>query len=338
MKFRQLGTSSLIVSLLGVGGIPLQRFDAENAYQIVSCAYENEVNFIDTARAYTSSEELLGSALSHFSRSDFVLASKSKARTYADMARDIDLSLKNLKTDHIDLYQCHCVASDAEIEQIFSADGAYRALTEAVDAGKIGHIGFSAHKKEIAEKLILSGKFETVQYAFNFIETGGADIHRLAAEHEMGSIVMKPLGGGAIKSSELSLRYIGRNEFISVMIPGVDDREQLEKNIAAIEHIDEPITDSELSAINAEAALLGEHFCRKCDYCQPCTNGINISDILMLDGYYTRYNLVDWAVSRYNSGGTKADECAECGECEARCPYELPIRSLLKAAHSRLNR
>ncbi|MBE6038487.1 MAG: aldo/keto reductase [Anaerofustis stercorihominis] len=333
MQKRKLGKTGLVVSLLGVGGIPLQRFDEDNAYNILKAAVENDVNFVDTAKAYTTSESLIGSAMAKIGRDKFVLASKSKSRDYESMKNDIQTSLEALQTGYIDLYQCHCVASDAEIEQIFSENGAYKALEEAKAAGKIGHIGFSAHKKEIALKLIETGKFETVQYAFNYIEVGGKDVLEAAQKCDMGTIIMKPMGGGAIKNRELSLRYIGKCDAVSVMIPGVDDNKQLIENVSFVKNIDKEFTQDELNTINAEVDILGDKFCRKCDYCQPCPNGINISNILMLDGYFTRYGLEDWAKSRYD--GSAAD-CAECGECESKCPYELPIIEMLKAAHGKM--
>ncbi len=249
------------------------------------------------------------------------------------MKKDILTTLEELRTDHVELYQCHCVGSDAEIDMIFSEDGAYKALLEAKEEGKIAHIGFSAHKPEIAEKLIRTGKFDTVQYAYNYIEVKGKEVFELAKSFGMGTIVMKPMCGGAIKHRDLSLRYIADCEYVDVMIPGVDDDIQLLANVSYLEKMGVPFTEEELDKINSEVELLGHNFCRKCDYCQPCPQGINISNVLMLDGYYTRYGLTDWAKDRYDDS---AGDCAECGECESRCPYELPIREMLKAAHERM--
>ncbi len=333
MQKRNLGNTGLNVSLLGVGGIPLQRFNEENAYNILKAALENGINFVDTAKAYTTSENFIGYGIEKLGRDNFYLASKSKSRTYEAMKEDIRTTLLSLRTDHVELYQCHCVASDAEIEQIFSEDGAYKALLEAKEEGKISYIGFSAHKPEIAEKLIRTGKFDTVQYAYNYIEVKGEEVFRLAKEYNMGTIVMKPMCGGAVKNRDLSLRYIAKCEYVDVMIPGVDDDVQLLQNVSFLENAEIPFTDEELSLINEEVALLGHNFCRKCDYCQPCPNEINISNVLMLDGYYTRYDLKDWAKDRYDDS---VKRCVECGECESRCPYELPIREMLKAAHERM--
>ncbi len=333
MQKRNLGNTSLTVSILGVGGIPLQRFDEENAYNILKAALENGVNFVDTAKAYTKSEALIGYALEKLGRDNFYLASKSKSRSYEAMKEDIRTTLEALKTDHVELYQCHCVGSDAETEAIFAEDGAYKALLEAKEEGKISYIGFSAHKPEIAEKLIKTGKFDTVQYAYNYIEVKGEEVFRLAKENGMGTIVMKPMCGGAVKNRELSLRYIAKCGYVDVMIPGVDDDKQLLSNVEYVSKADIPFTEAETKAIDDEVALLGHNFCRKCDYCQPCPNEINISNVLMLDGYYTRYDLKDWAKDRYDDS---VERCVECGECESRCPYELPIREMLKAAHERM--
>ncbi len=213
MQYIKLGKTNLEISRLGIGAIPLQRFDEENAYKVLKCALENKVNFIDTARAYSISEELLGYGLEKLGASNFVIATKSMVRDYESMKRDIRTSLKNLRVDYIDLYQVHFLNSVDDFNKIFSEDGAMRALREAKEEGLIGHIGVSSHKIDIAKMLIETNEFETMQFAYNHIEEHNEEIFLLSKEYGMGTIVMKPVCGGATDYVELSLRNIASKDF-----------------------------------------------------------------------------------------------------------------------------
>ena len=152
MKYRVLGKTGLKISTLGFGGIPIQRIDAEGTKVLIGKLLDAGVNYIDTARGYTVSESYLGYALEGI-RDQFVLATKSMSRTKDAMAADIDTSLSNLRTDYIDLYQVHN-PNLAQLEQVCSDGGALEALMEARAAGKIGHIGLTAHAVEVFEKAL----------------------------------------------------------------------------------------------------------------------------------------------------------------------------------------
>ena len=326
MEYRILGKTGLKISRLGFGGIPIQRVDAEKTKELVHMAREKGINFIDTARAYTVSEEYLGYALEGI-RQDFVLASKTYSRSKEAAAADIETSLKNLRTDYIDLYQIHN-PSPAELEQVLAPDGALAALQEAKAQGKIGHIGITLHTVDLFEKAVDFDWAETIMFPYNIVETQGQELIHTCAEKNIGFICMKPLAGGAIDDAPLALSFIAANPDVTVVIPGVAATEEMEQNIAAMEQPLE-IKPEQLQKIRDE---LGTQFCRRCNYCAPCTVGIPISGVFMMEGYYSRYNLHEWASARYDALPHKASECVECGVCETRCPYNLPIREMLKKA------
>jgi len=334
MEYRRLGKTDLKVSVIGFGGIPVQRIDTASAEKVVKRAVELGINFFDTARAYTDSEEKLGLALKKH-RDQVIIATKSMARDKKSMAEDIDKSLRTMGVDYIDLYQMHNVKDKETLEQVLGADGALAALIEAKEKGKIRHIGVTGHIKAMLLEILKTEEIETVQFPFNPVETDGAkDVIDLAGKMDAGIIVMKPLAGGALTNAKLSLRYILEHP-VSVAIPGMDSLEQVEEN-AAVGNERKPLTDQEQEELAQLVEKLGTSFCRRCEYCLPCQQGIDIPSVFLFDGYYTRYDLKDWAIGRYQALKVKADACVECGECEERCPYNLPIRAMLKEAARRL--
>ena len=329
MEYRILGKTGLAISRLGFGGIPIQRIDAEGTRALIGDLIGEGVNFIDTARGYTVSEEFLGYALEGV-RDKFVLATKSMARTRDAMAADIEVSLRNLRTDYIDLYQVHN-PSARDLDQVTAEGGAFEALLEARAAGRIGHIGITLHSVELFRKALDLDWVETVMFPYNIVETQGEELIALCAERNIGFICMKPLAGGAIEDADIALRFIVSNPAVTVVIPGMAEAAEIKQNAAAVSDTS-PLTAEEEKRIAAIKDSLGTNFCRRCNYCQPCTAGINISGVFLFEGYYSRYDLKDWALSRYSSLPKTASDCIGCGVCEERCPYNLPIRRMLKGA------
>ena len=329
MKYRVLGKTGLKISQMGFGGIPIQRIDAEGTKELINKLIEADVNYIDTARGYTVSEEYLGFALEGV-RDKFVLATKSMARTKEGMAADVDLSLQKLRTSYIDLYQIHN-PSLADLQRVQEPDGALAALFEAREAGKIGHIGVTLHSLEAFETAVELDWVETVMFPYNIVETQGEELIKKCAETGIGFIVMKPLAGGAIDNATLAMRFVCANENVSVVIPGMATVDELAENVKAASFA-EPLSEAEYAEIEKIRKDLGTQFCRRCNYCAPCSVGINISGVFLFEGYYSRYNLKDWAAARYTAMPKTASDCIGCGECEARCPYNLPIRDMLKKA------
>ena len=329
MNYRILGKTGLKISTLGFGGIPIQRIDAEGTKVLMRHLMEAGVNYIDTARGYTVSESYLGYALEGI-RDQFILATKSMARTREAMAADIETSLHNLRTDHIELYQVHN-PNLAQLEQVCGKGGALEALLEAKAAGKIGHIGLTAHSVAVFEKALELDWVETIMFPYNIVENQGEDLIKKCAEKNIGFVVMKPLAGGAIEDATIAIRYVCANPHISVVIPGMAEPSELEQNLAAAAD-PSPLSQDELAKIQQIRNELGTQFCRRCNYCAPCAAGISIPSIFLFDGYLSRYGLAGWAKDRYATLPKKASDCIGCGVCEGRCPYHLPIRQMMKAA------
>lgn len=331
MEYTNLGNTGLKVSRLGFGGIPIQRITQEEATALIRKLPEYGVNYIDTARGYTVSEEYLGIAMEGI-RDKFVLATKSMARTREAMEKDIETSLKNLRTDHIDLYQVHN-APPAQMNIVTGEGGALEALLEAKAAGKIGHIGITAHEIGTFEMGLEMDWVETIMFPYNFVELQAADLIRKCAEKGKGFICMKPLAGGAIENAPLAMRFIASNKDITVNIPGMANEDELKQNVAAACD-PAPLSEDDLKEVQNIRDTLGNQFCRRCNYCQPCTMGINISFCFTINGYLTRYGLKDWAIGRYKGMAVEPNACIECGMCESRCPYHLPIIEMLKDVYS----
>ncbi len=327
MEYTVLGKTGLRVSRMGFGGIPIQKVDAAVTRTLMEELVREGVNYIDTARGYTVSEQYLGEALEGI-RDRFVLATKSMARTREAMKKDIEISLTNLRTDHIDLYQVHN-PSLADIDKVVAPGGALEALFEAKEAGKICHLGITVHSTEAFERALEMDWVETIMFPYNIVETQGEELMRRCTEKNIGFICMKPLAGGALEDAALALRFIGRNPDVSVVIPGMYDVKEIGQNVAAVSN-PSPLDEEELKKIEEIRKTLGTQFCRRCNYCQPCTAGINISGAFLFEGYLRRYGLGDWARERYNSMPKKAGDCIGCGACETRCPYQLPIRKMLE--------
>ena len=329
MEYRILGRTGMKVSRLGFGGIPIQRIDAEGTKKLMHRLMEAGVNYIDTARGYTVSEEYLGYALEGI-REHFILATKGRATTKADMLADIEKSLHDLRTDYIDLYQFHN-PSPAALEQILAPGGAMEGMLEARAAGKIRHIGVTTHSVELFARFVEMDWVETIMFPYNIVENQAEELIAKCAEKGIGFICMKPLAGGAIEDGRLALRYVASNENITEIIPGMAAPEELEQNIAAMNDTT-PLTEEEKAAMQQVKDSLGTQFCRRCNYCAPCTVGIGIPSVFLFEGYLARYGLEGWARERYATLEHTASECIECGACETRCPYNLPIRQMMKRA------
>ena len=329
MEYRTLGKTGLKVSRLGLGGIPIQRIDGEGTKTLVREMMAQGVNYIDTARGYTVSEEYLGYALEGI-RDKFILATKGRATTREDMKADIEKSLKNLRTDYIDLYQFHN-PSMAALDAIIAPGGALEGMLEAKAEGRIGHIGATTHSLAVFDRLLELPWVETIMFPYNIVENQAQELIDRCAEKNIGFICMKPLAGGAIEDGTLALRYVAANEHVTEIIPGMADLQELEQNVRAISN-PQPLTEEEQAAAQRVRDSLGTQFCRRCNYCAPCTVGIAIPSVFLFEGYLSRYGLEGWARERYGALSHTASECVGCGDCETRCPYHLPIRDMMKRA------
>ena len=327
MEYTVLGKTGLKISRLGLGGIPIQKVDAKDTTRLIDEMLKEGVNYIDTARGYTVSEEYLGQALEG-RREHFVLATKNRACSKDEFAQAIDTSLAKLRTDYIDLYQIHN-PSEADFKKAMDEGGCLEALMEAREAGKIGHIGVTAHSLEVFKLALNEDWVETIMFPANIVEYQGKELIRQCKEKNIGFIAMKPLAGGAIDNAELALRYLFSDPCVTVVIPGMAEVRELKKNIAASLRT-EPLSEDELKACEEVRKTLGNDFCRRCNYCAPCTMGINIPSVFLFAGYLERYGLAGWAKERYATLPKNASDCISCGQCEPRCPYKLPISEKMK--------
>ena len=315
------------MSEIGFGGIPIIPLDHEAAVNVVRHCFSQGITFFDTANMYGNSEKMIGDALSSV-RDKVVIATKTIRRDRKGAAEHIALSLQHLKTDHIDLYQFHNVSKSEELETILSADGAMRAVREAMAAGKIRHVGVTSHKIEVAIEACQTGLMETLQFPFNFVESEPAGaLFRTAREQKMGLIAMKPLGGGLLDKPSLCFKFL--QQFTDVVpIPGISKPEEIDEILTLYEDR-EPLSVQEMAEIERIRSELGEKFCHRCGYCQPCEQGVAITDILMFRSTAKRLPPHIAAMFSKKAMGT-VDHCTECGECVERCPYDLNIPVLIR--------
>lgn len=330
MKTKKLGKTGLEVSIVGFGGIPIQRLTEAEAVQVVQRCLDLGITFLDTANAYTTSEKRIGKALadSAIPRKRVVIATKTGARDKAGAQEHLELSLKHLQTDYIDLWQFHNVTTFEAYEQVLCPGGAMEAAQAALRAGKVRHIGITSHSMDVALKAVPSGHFETLQFPFNFVTSEPADeLLPLAQKHNLGFIAMKPFAGGMLDDANLAIKYLLQFDNV-VPDPGVESSAEIEE-IVGIVTSDWELTPQERQEIERIRAEVGTRFCRRCEYCQPCPEGVNISLVVNVHSFYKRFAAESFSTGWVAEGMESARNCVECGECEEKCPYHLPIREMI---------
>jgi predicted aldo/keto reductase-like oxidoreductase len=321
MKKVRLGKTGLMVSRVGMGGIPIQRPPFDEAVKIINRALDLEVNFIDTALGYGDSEERIGKAITG-RRDEVILTTKGRE------LKHIDMSLKRLNTDYIDLWQFHNISSLELLKQVLGPGGGMKDAKEALRAGKIGHIGISSHTLEVAKKAVTSGQFETVQFPLNFIAREAADeLVGLARDNDVGFIGMKPFAGGNITDARLAIGYVLQHENV-VPDPGIERVEEIEEIVGLVDEGIE-LTDDDWARMDAARDELGSRFCRQCMYCMPCPNGVEIWLLMYMENLFRLWPR-ERVIQIFGDDAETALNCIQCGECEKKCPYNLPIRELIK--------
>lgn len=329
MEKIRLGKTGMMVTRLGFGGIPIQRLTEAEAVKVIQKCVDLGINYIDTANGYTTSEERIGKAVKG-RRQDVIIATKTFPGTAEDVTKNLDLSLKRLQTDYIDLYQFHGVNSETLKHVLDPENGIYKVFEGFKKAGKIRHIGITAHQMDAAKEQIKTDKFETIMFPFNVITSEPAkELLPLCRKHDVGFIVMKPLAGGMLNNARIAFKYLLQFPDV-VSIPGIEKASEIEEIYSFYEN-PEKMTAAEEAEMQQMIKELGNRFCRRCEYCQPCQQGIPISLIMTFDTFVKRM-----PVARYMNNPMiadsveKAKDCIECGECETRCPFQLPIREILK--------
>ena len=327
MKTIQLGKTGLEVSRVGFGGIPIQRLTEDEAVKVVQRCLDLGVTFIDTANGYTISEERIGKAIAG-RREQVVIATKSGGKDKQTALEHLELSLQRLGTDYLDLWQFHGVSTFEAYEQILGPGGAMEAAQEALEAGKIRHIGITSHSMDVALKAVPSGLFETIQFPFNVITNEPTDeLVPLAKEHDLGFIAMKPFAGGMLDNANLAIKYLLQFDSV-VPDPGIEKTAEIEEIVGIVNGPWE-LTSQERQEIEELRAQVDTRFCRRCEYCQPCSEGVRISTIMNLPSFVRRFPkerlFEGWVADAIATG----EACIECGECEEKCPYHLPIREMI---------
>lgn len=327
MEKMKLGRTGLVVSRLGFGGIPIQRDTEEDAISVVKRCLDLGITYIDTANGYTTSEERIGKAVAG-RRDKVVIATKTGARTREDAEKHLALSLKRLQTDYIDIYQFHGVNNTKHLEAVLEPNGLLAFAEEAKKAGKVRHIGITSHQMDIAKKAIATDKFETIMFPFNVVtDEAAAQLLPLARQHDVGFIAMKPLAGGMLDNARICFKYLFQYHDV-LSIPGIEKPQEIEEIVEILEKSPR-MTAAEKSEMARMKEELGHRFCHRCDYCQPCTMNIPISTVLTSASFAKRLPEERFFTEMVAKAMEAAAQCADCGECEQRCPYQLPIREML---------
>ena len=324
MKTITLGKTGITSPQNAFGALPIQRIPKAEAVRLLRKAYDGGMTFFDTARAYTDSEEKVGEAF-YGMRDKVHIASKSMAKTPEQFWMHLHTTLKTLRTDHVDIYQLHmagqCYAPG-------DGTGLYEALAEAKKQGKVLHIGITAHKIGVAEEIVRSGLYETLQFPFCYLATDrDVALARACEEAGMGFIAMKGLSGGLLTNAPACMAFMSQYEVLPIW--GVQREEELDQWLRFF-HEPCEMTDELQAFIEQERRELLGDFCRGCGYCEPCAVGIVIHQCARLSQMIRRSPSASWLSPEWQAEMAKIDQCINCGACKKRCPYELDIPRLLK--------
>ncbi|HVN98263.1 MAG TPA: aldo/keto reductase [Syntrophorhabdaceae bacterium] len=327
MEQVRLGRTGLSVSRSGFGAIPIQRIGLEHAKRLLRTAYDRGINFFDTARSYTDSEEKIGFALSHV-RKDIVIATKTPATDRNGALKDVETSLRNLRTDYIDIYQLH---NPAALPDPSDAMSAYAALLEAKKQGKIRFIGITNHRLGLAREAIASGLYDTIQYPLSELASD-ADLEVIedCRKHDLGVIAMKALAGGLLTNAAAAFAFLRQYENV-VPIWGMQTESELDEFLRYEKQ--PPVLDKKMwQIIEQDRAALAGSFCRACGYCMPCPAGIPIPMAARMPLLLRRMPFQQFMKDEWHKQMMLIKDCQDCGHCKEQCPYHLDTPALLRAA------
>jgi predicted aldo/keto reductase-like oxidoreductase len=327
MEKVRLGKTNLNVAKLGWGGIPIQRVGEREAISVIRAVIEMGVDLLDTARAYTNSERRIGLALQKVSK-PVILSSKSTVKT-DKIYDEVHESLKQMKVEKINIYHLHNVSNLEEYEKVMAPQGAFEGLRRARDEGLIDHIGITSHNLNVLEKALEDGNFEVIMACFSFLEPEAAKkVFPLAKTKDVGALAMKSFSGGVIEEAGPALRYVLSTPHI-IPIPGSETLGKAHENWKIFTG-GSSLTEKDKQRIEAIRKEVDQQFCRRCDYCQPCSEKINIQLIVGLKNIIKRFGAGAQELGWMKSLIKKSWNCSECGDCLPRCPYQLPIPDLIK--------
>ncbi len=324
MEKMRLGRTELLVSRSGFGAIPIQRLSFEDSEKLLRRAYDGGINFFDTARGYTDSEEKIGKALSSF-RDTLVIATKSHSTTKAEMFKDLETSLRNLKTDYIDIYQFH---NPSFIP--FENHEIYEAALQAKKEGKIRFISITSHKLDAAMEMVKTGLFDTMQFPLSSL-SGEKDFElvELCRKLDIGVIAMKAMSGGLLTDPTSSFTVL-REKGNIVPIWGIQHMWELEQFLKLEEN--PPVLNDEMKRqIAKDKEELSGNFCRGCGYCMPtCPAKIVVSTAARISLLLRRTNPVKLVQPESQAMMERVNDCIDCGVCKTHCPYGLDVPNLLR--------
>ena len=324
MEMIRLGRTGLTVSKNGFGALPVQRVGMEEACRILRKAYDGGINYFDTARFYTDSEEKIGEALGDV-REKIIISTKTMATTVEGFWADLKTSLSLLKTDYVDIYQFH---NPSFCPKPGDGTGLYEAMLEAKERGMIRHIGFTNHRLAVAEEAVRSGLYDTLQFPFSYLASEKEEaLVRLCDELDVGFICMKALAGGLITRSDVAYAYLA--QYPVAPIWGIQRMSELEEFLS---YNDNPptLTEERLAYIAEERRELAGDFCRGCGYCMPCPVGIEINNCARMSLLLRRSPAALQLTPAVQEKMKKIESCLDCGQCKAKCPYGLDTPALLK--------
>ena len=325
METVTLGKTGIEVSKNGFGALPIQRIEKKDAVYLIQKAFYHGLNYFDTARGYTDSEEKVGAAFSYI-RDKIIISTKTTAQNADDFWKDLETSLSLLQTDYIDIYQFHNPSFCPKPED---GTGLYEAALKAKEQGKIRHIGITNHRLAVAKEAIASGLYETMQFPFCYLATEqDLEIVDLCKKENMGFIAMKALSGGLITDSALAYAYLSQFDHV-VPIWGVQRERELDEFLSYQEQ--PPVLTEEMKArIEADKIELAGEFCRGCGYCMPCPAGIEINNCARMSLMLRRAPQQEFLTPEWQEKMKKIEGCLSCGKCKSKCPYELDTPELLK--------
>ena len=325
MENVRLGKTEITVNKNGFGALPIQRIPKDEAVRLLHKAYDGDIRFYDTARLYTDSEEKLGAAFSD-RREQIFISSKTGAATAEGFWKDLETTLQNLKTDHLDIYQFH---NPAFCPKPGDESGIYDAALEAKKKGMILHIGITNHRLNVAREAIDSGLYETLQFPFCYL-SGEPELKLLEGcrQKDMGFLSMKALSGGLITNAAAA--YAFQAQYPETLpLWGIQREEELDQFLSFVTN--PPSMNEELSAVieKDRKELLGD-FCRGCGYCMPCAVGIEINNCARMSLLLRRSPSAPYLTPEWQEKMKKIENCKHCGACKKKCPYGLDTPELLR--------
>ena len=325
MKMKKLGRTGLMATENSFGALPIQRIDAQAAVELLHMAYDAGVNYYDTARAYTDSEEKLGKAFRD-RRTSIIISTKSMGQTGKQVMEDLDKSLQMLQTDYVDILQLHNIKAVPDAED---PEGIHQALETARKAGKCRFIGVTSHRRDVAEAAAKTGLYDTVQFPISHVSPQeDLDLVKLCGDLDVGFIAMKGLSGGLLTNARAAYAFFQQLPN-AVPIWGVQKKEELQD---FLDCASQGVTMTpELEAeIERDRKELAGNFCRGCGYCMPCREGIQINTIARLPQLLRRSPWQQYMTPEWAAEMAKVENCRRCGACESKCPYGLKCTQLLR--------